>query len=77
MVGIVEQAASRISQKEYAKSHEEYIPIPEIMVTSSTFVEVQVIGAIKLVQPIEHVLARMGVYDIEKNRNAHGMSSVD
>lgn len=51
--------------------------VPLIMATLTTAVEVLVIGAIKLVETIEHVLGCMAVDDIKEYNNAHAVRSVN
>ena len=51
--------------------------IPELVPTTTTFMEVQVVRAIEEVEPIENVLAGVRVDDVKENGNSHPVSSVD
>lgn len=51
--------------------------VPEFVSSFPSFVEVKVIGAVELVQPIEDVLAGMRMNDIQEDRYAHAMCGVD
>jgi len=47
------------------------------MTTLSTFVEIKVIGAIKIIQTVEHVFAGMRVYNIQEDGKAKAMSGIN
>ena len=50
--------------------------IPQVMTTFATFMEIEVVGTVELVQTVQDVLARMGVHDIEEDGDTHLMSCV-
>lgn len=47
------------------------------MAALSTFVEVKVISAIKLIETVKHVLAGMGVHNIQENGQSQAVGSID
>ena len=51
--------------------------VPKFMTSLSSLVEIEVIGAVKFVQPIEDILTGMRVNDIEEDRYSHSMGGVD
>lgn len=51
--------------------------VPELVAPLGAFVEVAVVGAIKEVEPVENVLACVGVDDIEKDSYAQAVSHVN
>src|ERR1700734_527615 len=51
--------------------------IPQLVSAFATFVEIQMICAVKLVQAIENILRCMAVNDIEKHHNTKTMGCVN
>ena len=51
--------------------------IPELVPTTTTFMEVLVVRAIEEVEPIENVLAGMRVHNVEEDGDAHAVSCID
>jgi hypothetical protein len=51
--------------------------VPKLVSTPGSFVEVTVIGSVKVVQSILRVLGSVGVDDVEEDDHAHPVSSVD
>ena len=51
--------------------------IPGLVPSTTTFMKVQVVRAIEEVEPIEHVLAGVGVHNVEEDRNAHAVRCID
>ena len=51
--------------------------VPKVMAPFSTLVEVLVIASVKVVESVQDVLAGVRVDDIEKNRDAQSVSSVN
>ena len=55
----------------------EQTAVPQFMPTASAFMEVEVVRAIEVVEPVENVLAGVRVDDVKENGNSHPVSSVD
>ena len=53
------------------------IPIPEGVFTLTITMEVLMIGSVESVQPVENVLACVGVDDIKENGKTHAVRGVD
>ena len=51
--------------------------VPQLVTTLSTLVEVEVVATVKLVQPVQNVLASVRVNDIEQDGDAHSVRGVD
>lgn len=51
--------------------------VPELMTTLCTFMEVEVIAAIKHVQSVQHILGSVTVHDIEQDCDSHAVGSID
>jgi len=47
------------------------------MTTLSAFVEIEVVGAIKVIQTVEHVFAGMGMYNIQEDGKAKAMGGIN
>jgi hypothetical protein len=51
--------------------------VPELVAALGAFVEVLVVGAVEEVQPVEDVLRCVRVYDVEQDREAEAVGSID
>lgn len=51
--------------------------VPQLVPTSSSFVEVEVIAVVEHVQAISHILARMRVDYVEQDGDAHPVRSIN
>lgn len=70
----------KIAEKEsenFVRPIVEQPAIPELMAAFYAFVEVKVVGAVKLVDAVEDVLAGMRVHDVEEDCEAHSVRRVD
>ena len=79
VVAIVKQAAKKIFGGFYDIALERaacHAPVPKIMTTFTTFMEVLMVSAIKLIKTIEHVLRCMRVHHIEEHGQTHPVSSI-
>jgi len=47
------------------------------MATLSAFVEIEVVGAIEIIQTVEHVFAGMRMYNIQEDGKAEAMSGIN
>lgn len=71
---------SQITQqepKDLMRAVIEETAVPKLVTPPGTFVEVAMVGAIEEVEPIEDVLTRVGVNDVEKDSYAHAVGSVN
>ncbi|KAI3492991.1 hypothetical protein L1887_42366 [Cichorium endivia] len=51
--------------------------VPELVPALGALVEVEVVGAVKHVEAVEHILARVRVDNVEEYGDTHGMRNVD
>ena len=55
----------------------EQTTVPQLVSSSAAFMEVEVVRSIKVVQPVQHVFARMRVNDVEEDSDTHAVRRVD
>lgn len=72
-----ESQVTEQESKDLMRAIIEETAIPKLVTPPGTFVEVAMIGAIEEVEPIEDVLTRVGVNDVEKDGYAHAVGGVN
>lgn len=55
----------------------EQATVPQLVAAFGTFMEVEVVAAIEHVQPIQHILGRVAVDDVEQDGDAHAVRGVN
>ena len=55
----------------------EQTAVPQLVTALGTLMEVEVISAIKLVDPIDNILGRMAVNNVKKNHQTHAVGGIN